>query len=184
MESRFRASIEISNSPPDLDFAKPNHSFQIRFSKGYKLNGMGFVRSIVLLAVLGFWMLTAPAFAAPAELFVFEPSLQRIVGYGVVNGSEFQLSVNSYSGSIKALWSREGRSPVAFGGNLNAGQLQLIGSNNQTLELPRFLSDQGFFVRIVTTRVQTNQPIGIPSSAENPKPATGGSNPPSPNPAP
>lgn len=129
-------------------------------------------------------MRTAQAAATTAELFVFEPSLQRIVGYGVISGSEFQLSVNSYSGSIKALWSRDGRTPVAYGGNLNAGQLQLTGTNNQMLELPKFLSDQGFFVRIVTTKVQTNLPIGIPSGNDNPKPASGGSNPPPTNPTP
>jgi hypothetical protein len=143
---------------------------------------MSLVRSTILLIVLGFGMFTAQACATPAELFIFEPSLQRIVGYGVINGSEFQLAVNSYSGSVKALWSRDKRPMVAYGGKLNAGQLQLIGSNNQTLELPKFLSDQGFFVRVVTTKVQTAQPIGIPSSNDNPKPATGGSNPPTPSP--
>ena len=145
---------------------------------------MGFVRFVFLLVLIGFGMRAAQAAAAPAELFVFDPSLQRIVGYGVISGSEFQLSINSYSGSIKALWSRDGRTPVAYGGNLNAGQLQLIGTNNQTLELPKFLSDQGFFVRVVTTKLQTNQPIGVPSSGENPKPATGGSNPMLPTPIP
>ena len=143
---------------------------------------MKFYRLFSFVFVLLLGILESRVFAASAELFVFEPNLQRMVGYGTVNGAEFRWTVNSYAGNVKALWSREGRSPAAFTGSLNAAKLQLIGSDNQPLELSKFLSDQGFSVQIVTLKVESQQPIGVPVAPENPKPAVGGANPPAPTP--
>ena len=111
----------------------------------------------------------AQVMAQRVELFVFEPSLQRLVGYGVLNGAAFELRLNDYEGPVTILWVREGKPPIAYAGTLaNGGRSLEVNLGAQKVGAQEFLSGRG-----VTAKVQVTHTPGAPSAAPNASRGTG-----------
>lgn len=122
------------------------------------------VRRLFSLIALLVLCLGSRSLAASAELFVFEPGLERIVGYGVTSGQEFRLTLNTYQGPVTALWIREKEAPVSFPGSILSGQLRLSGNNQRPLEVKDFLSERGLETRLVVSQTGNRDPVTSPRS--------------------
>jgi uncharacterized membrane protein YgcG len=112
-----------------------------------------------MLLILSLLILTPRAFAQTAELFVFEPGLERVVGYGTVVGNEFRLTLNTYQGPVTALWVREGQPPASFSGTVVAGKLLLGAPGERPLEIDAFLSNRGVVTRVVVNLTGNRDPV-------------------------
>lgn len=129
---------------------------QSGFRSWPKINPM--IRRVLL--ILSLLILTPKAFAQTAELFVFEPGLERVVGYGtVVSGGEFRLTLNTYQGPVTALWVREGQPPASFFGTVSAGKLRLNATGDRSLEVEEFLSNRGVNARVVVNLTGNRDPV-------------------------
>ncbi len=120
-------------------------------------------RLLTLLALFALG-LAPQAVAQKAELFVFEPGLERIVGYGVTSGTEFRLTLNAYQGPVTALWSREGQSPASFTGSVSNGQLRITVTAERALQVKDFLVARGVESRLVVNQTGNREPIANPRS--------------------
>jgi uncharacterized membrane protein YgcG len=112
-----------------------------------------------MLLILSLLILTPRAFAQTAELFVFEPGLERVVGYGTVVGNEFRLTLNTYQGPVTALWVREGQPPASFSGMVTAGKLRLNATGDRALEVEEFLFSRGVNARVVVNVTGNRDPV-------------------------
>ena len=120
--------------------------------------------SLIALLVL---CLGSRGLAASAELFIFEPGLERIVGYGVTSGQEFRLTLNAYQGPVTALWVREKEAPVSFSGSIADGHLRLSGSNQRALEVRDFLTERGLDARVVVSQTGNRDPVTNPRTGSS-----------------
>lgn len=111
---------------------------------------MKFARAFLTLLALA---LPAVALAAPVELLVFAPSLNRVVGYGVIVNGELKLTVNGYNGRVSGILL--GDKPIRVSGTLSNGKLTFVGPKGGFKDVAGILAAYGVTAKVSVTRVNT-----------------------------
>jgi hypothetical protein len=111
---------------------------------------MKFARAFLTLLALA---LPAVALAAPVELLVFAPSLNRVVGYGVIVNGELKLTVNGYNGRVSGILL--GDKPIRVSGTLSNGKLTFVGPKGGFKDVAGILASYGVTAKVSVTRVNT-----------------------------
>lgn len=88
------------------------------------------------------------------ELLVFDPSLERVVGYGSVQGKVFRLAIaNDASGPVVGMLVEDKNKTRKFSGSIDKGILWLSVGTNQSLA--KYVSSLGLSLKQISVSAQS-----------------------------